>query len=251
MFSNQYLNDIIKIDSSLEDTILLIKNISETIQNEAREQKGGFLGLFLSPLGASLLGNLLTDREMKAKIPGKGVMRQGEGTVRADKGAITTIQGRGTIRADQKVLMPPHPLTKFEMQQHYQNERTINCVYSRNNLPKIKHGAYVINLDGYKPIGTHLIALYVNGNNGSASYDATYLESFGVEHIPKEIKKIISNKNIITNIYRIQAYLLIMHGHFCVGFLDIMLKGLYKDHTNLFSPNDYEKNYKIILKYFH
>ena len=49
----------------------------------------------------------------------------------------------------------------------------------------------------------------MNGNNGSASYDATYFESFGVEHIPKEIKKFRGNKNIITNIYRIQAYDLI------------------------------------------
>ena len=49
----------------------------------------------------------------------------------------------------------------------------------------------------------------MNGNNGSASYDATFFESFGVQHIPKEIKKFRGNKNIITNIYRIQAYDLI------------------------------------------
>ena len=60
-----------------------------------------------------------------------------------------------------------------------------------------------------------------------------------------------SNKNIITNIHRIQAYDLIMCGYFCIGFIDFMLKGKsLLDYTNLFFPNDYEKNNKIFLKYF-
>ena len=92
--------------------------------------------------------------------------------------------------------MPPHPLTNFEMQKFHQNEPKFDGVYSRNNLPKIKDGAYVRNLDEYESIGTHWIALYVNGN------DIIYFDSFGVEHIPKEIKKLIGNKSII-NIYRI------------------------------------------------
>ena len=95
--------------------------------------------------------------------------------------------------------MPPHPLTNFEIQKYYQNEPKFNGVYSRNNLPKLKDGGYVINLDEYESIGTHWIALYVNDNN------VTYFNSFGVEHIPKEIRKFIGNKNIITNIYRTQA----------------------------------------------
>ena len=87
--------------------------------------------------------------------------------------------------------------------------------------------------------------MYVNDNN------LTYFDSFGVEHIPKEIKKFIGNKNIITNIYRVQAYHSIMCGHFCIRFLDFMLKGkVLIEYTNLFSLNDYEKNDKIILKYF-
>ena len=87
--------------------------------------------------------------------------------------------------------------------------------------------------------------MYVNAKN------VTYFDSFGVEHIPKEIKKFIGNKNIITNIYRIQAYNSIMCGYFCIGFIDFMLKGKsLLDYTNLFSPNNYEKNDKIILKYF-
>ena len=62
-------------------------------------------------------------------------------------------------------------------------------------------------------------------NNGRPSYDAIFFDSFGVEHIPKEIKKITGNKNITTNIYRIQTYDSIMCGYFCIGFTDFMLKG--------------------------
>ena len=87
--------------------------------------------------------------------------------------------------------------------------------------------------------------MYVNAEN------VTYFDSFGVEYIPKEIKRFIGNKNIITNIYRIQAYDSIMCGYFCIGLIDFMQKGkILFDYTNLFSPNDYEKNDKIILKYF-
>ena len=65
--------------------------------------------------------------------------------------------------------MPPRPLKNLEMKTYYQNESKINGVYSRNNLAKIKDGKYVINLDEYKLIGTHWIALYVNGNKRKAS----------------------------------------------------------------------------------
>ena len=62
--------------------------------------------------------------------------------------------------------MPPHPLTNFEIQKYYQNERRFNVVYYRDNLPdKIKYGAYVINLDEYADIGTHWIALYALNSN--------------------------------------------------------------------------------------
>ena len=82
-------------------------------------------------------------------------------------------------------------------------------------------------------------------------YNATYFDSFGVEHIPKEIKKFVRNKNIITNIFRIQAYNSLMRGYFCIRFIDFMLKGKsLLDYANLFSPDEYEKNDKIILKYF-
>ena len=95
--------------------------------------------------------------------------------------------------------MPPHPLTNFEMQEYYQNKPKFSGVYSRNNLSKIKDGAYVINLDTFKSKGTHWKDLYVNAEN------VTYFDSFRVENNPKEIQKFIGNKNIITNIYRTQA----------------------------------------------
>ena len=141
--------------------------------------------------------------------------------------------------------MLPRPLTNFEIQKYYQIEPKLNGVYSRNILSKIKDGAYIINLDKFKSIVTHWIALYVNDN------EIKYFYSFGVEHIPKEIKKIIANKNIIANIYRIQANDWIMCRYFCIGFIDFMLKGKsLLDYTNLFSPDEYEKNNKMILKYF-
>ena len=77
--------------------------------------------------------------------------------------------------------MSPLPLTKFEIQNYYQNEPNFSDVYSRNNLPKIKDGACVENLDKFKSIGTHWIAFYVNLEN------VTYFDSFGIDQIPKEI----------------------------------------------------------------
>ena len=149
--------------------------------------------------------------------------------------------------------MLPHPLTNFEIQKFYQNEPRFNGILFRDNLPKIKDGAYIINLDEYSDSGTHWVALYVKNNN------VTYFDSFGVEHIPKEIKAFINrslssamqSKNIITNIFRIQAYDSITCRYFCIGFIDFMFKGkTLIDYTNLFSPNKFKKNDDIILNYF-
>ena len=86
--------------------------------------------------------------------------------------------------------------------------------------------------------------MYVKNN-------VTYFDSFKVEHIPKEIKTFIKNRNIKTNIFRIQAYDSIMCGYFCIGFINFMLKGKsLTEYTNLFSPNDFLKNDDIILNYF-
>ena len=88
--------------------------------------------------------------------------------------------------------------------------------------------------------------------------NVTYFNSFGIEHIPKEIKAFINctssltlhNKNITANIFRIQAYDLVMCGYFCIGFIDYMLAGkTLTEYTNLFSPNNFKKNDDIILNY--
>ena len=85
--------------------------------------------------------------------------------------------------------MWPHPLTNFEIQKYYQNE--FNGVYSRDNLSvEIKDRAYIINLDEYSDIGTHCVALHMNNN------DITYFDSFGVEHIPKELKHLSRIKTL-------------------------------------------------------
>ena len=89
------------------------------------------------------------------------------------------------------------------------------------------------------------MALYVNNKT------VTYFDSFGGEHIPKEIKKFINNKNIIANIYRVQNYDSIMCGYFCIGFINYMFKSKsLTDFTNLFSPNNFKNNDGIILNYF-
>ena len=107
----------------------------------------------------------------------------------------------------------------------------------------MKDGAYVLNLDEYKSLGAHWIALYVTGNS------VTYFDSFGAEPIPKEIKKFIGNKNI-TNIFQIQVYDL-MCGFFCIGFIDFMFKEkCLTDSANSFSLNNFKKNDKVILTSF-
>ena len=85
----------------------------------------------------------------------------------------------------------------------------------------------------------------MNGEN------VTYFDNSGVEHIPKKFKTFIGNKNITTNTYRIQAYNSIMCEYFCIRFTDFMLKGRsLLEYTNLFYPNENEKNDEIISRYF-
>ena len=81
-----------------------------------------------------------------------------------------------------------------------------------------------------------------NNNNNNNNIDVTYFDSFGVEHIPKEIKAFINNKNIKANVFRVQAYDLIMCGYFCIGLIDFMLAGkTLTGRTNIFSPNNFKK----------
>ena len=84
IISNNEIEDLIKIVKALEDSGLLLKGVTESIQNEIKEQKGGFLSMLLGTLGASLLGNLLTGKGVNKK--GKGINRSGEGIISADGG---------------------------------------------------------------------------------------------------------------------------------------------------------------------
>ena len=93
--------------------------------------------------------------------------------------------------------MLPHPLTNFEIQKYYQNKSKFNSVYLRNNLPKIKDGIHITNLDEGESIGYHWISLDVNKNN-----KVTYFDRCGVKHIPKEIKKQQQRKQLDHNKYK-------------------------------------------------
>ena len=113
IISNDEMEDIMKIVKSFEDSGLLLKGVSETIQNEAKEQKGGFLRMLLVTLGARLLGNMLT---------GKGINRAGDGMNRAG------------YRSKKTLLILPYPFTNLEIKKYYQNELRFNGVFSRDNL---------------------------------------------------------------------------------------------------------------------
>ena len=110
---------------------------------------------------------------------------------------------------------------------------------------KIKDGAYVINLDEYADVGTYWIALFCDRSV------IVYFDSFGVEHVPENIKDFVGNKFIIANIFRVQANNSVMWGYFCIRFIDFMLAGKkLTNFTSLFSPHDFKKNDDIILWYF-
>ena len=191
------MNDIIKIIEALENSGILLKGVIKTIENETKEQRGGFLSMLLGTLGAISLGNLLTG--------GNGIVRAGEGVIRAGEG----------VKKKLNSLLPFHPLTNFEISEYYKNEPKFNGVDSRNNLPRtIKKGAYVINLDEYENTGTHCVALFVKPKC------TVYFDSFGIEHIPKEIKHAIGNKEIKASIFRIQAHDSIMCGYYCIEFIN-------------------------------
>ena len=151
--------------------------------------------MLLGTLGASLLWNLLT---------GKGILRDGTGNKKKKelKKLVLVV-----LRKKMGFLMPPHPLTNFEIRKNYKSEPRFNGDFSRNNLPrKIKDGANVINFDEYADVGTHWIATFCNRN------EIVYFNSFGIEHVPVEIKEFIGNRNIKANIFRVQSNTSVMCG---------------------------------------
>ena len=103
----------------------------------------------------------------------------------------------------------------------------------------------MINLEEYADVGTHWTALFCNRS------EIVYFDSFGVEHVPEEIKEFFRNKNILANTCRVQANNSIMREYCCIGFIDFMLAGKNRtDFTNMFSPYDFKKIDNIILSYF-
>ena len=155
IISNEDMNYIMKIVRVLEDYNILLKGITKTIKNETKEQKGEFLSMLLSTLGARLLWNLLKD---------KIILRAGYGAKRAGYGL------------KKKILTPPYPITNFET---HENEPRFNGAFSKDNLSKtIKNGAYVINLDD-ADVGTHWIALFFRKT------EIVYFDSFCFEHVPE------------------------------------------------------------------
>ena len=149
------MSDIMKIFKPLQNSDILLKGVTKTIQNDIKEQNGNGIGMILGTLGASSLGSLLS---------GKGLYRSGSGNNKCNSKKGNCF-GEGLCRSREGikkkiVLMPPRPLTNFEAQSYYKNEPRFNAIYSRDNLPKtIKNVA---------------IALYVKNN------EVIYFDSFGV-----------------------------------------------------------------------
>ena len=150
-FSNKDLDDITKIVKALEDSDVLMKGITETLKNDIKKGRTlPLIPMLLGTLGASLL-------------TGRGLFRAGYRMHRAGN------QGQGIKK---KLLTPFHPLTN--LQEYFKNEKRFNGVYSRNNLPKLKNGAYVINLDHSKNTETHWVVIFVKED------EVIYFDSFGV-----------------------------------------------------------------------
>ena len=191
---------------------------------------GWFLGKILGPLiktGLSLIGNVLKPLAKSVLVPL----------------GLTVAASATDAAIEKKILGSGHPWDFLK-----QIKVNWNLMVFFQEIIDLKKRWVICNkLDEFKSTGMHCIALCVNGGN------VTYFDNFGVEHIPKENNKFIRNKNITTNIYRIQPYNSILCGCFSIGLIDFMLKGKsLLDYVNLFSPNEYEKKIieKTILKNF-
>ena len=126
IISDKEVNDIIKIVQALEDSNILLKGVTKAIKNETKEQKGELLGT----LGASLLGHLLTGKRIARAGTGKGIVRAG-----TSRPSSSTSYNHSLNKKRMGFLIPPQPLTNFEIQKYYENEPRFNGVFSRNNWP--------------------------------------------------------------------------------------------------------------------
>ena len=128
---------------------------------------------------------------------------------------------------------------------YFRDEPRFMGVYSKNGLPEWNEGAYVINLEDDTGVGSHWVALFIEGNR------CMYFDSFGVEHVPREVVEFIRSDVVIKNIFRIQSYDSIMCGYYCIKFIEYMFAGKrLTDFTGLFSPNDFDKNDETIKGMF-
>ena len=100
IISNNEMEDIIRIVKSVEDSGLLLKGVTGTVQNEAREQKGGFLSMLLGALGASLLGNILAEKGAIATSHRPGINKKGQGINRAGEGIVRAVYGNKNDKTD-------------------------------------------------------------------------------------------------------------------------------------------------------
>ena len=136
--------------------------------------------------------------------------------------------------------------SNIEITKYFNYEPRFNGAFWRDSLPRIKDGVYVINLTDKQSKGTHWVSLFIDGNT------AVYFDSFGIKYIPQEVFSKIKHKSITQNIFRIQDDDFIMCAFYCIIFTEYIYacRKVLLDYTNLFSPDDYKKNEKIIYNYF-
>ena len=111
-----------------------------------------------------------------------------------------------------------NPLNNIEITNYFNDKPIFNGVFSRNNLPRIKNGRYVINLDDKNSNAAHWVSLFDRNT-------AVYFDSFGIEYIPQEVFNIIKDKLITLNKFRIPDKKSIMSGFYCIAFIEYMLAG--------------------------
>ena len=129
-------------------------------------------------------------------------------------------------------LVPLHPSNNMEITNYFNYEPKFNGAFSRNNLSRIKDGAYVMNLDDKNSKGTHWISSFIDRNA------AVYFVSFLIQYIPSEVLNKIIDKSITHKIFRIQGNESVMCGFYCIAFTEYMFAGkTLLDYTSLFSPS--------------
>ena len=135
--------------------------------------------------------------------------------------------------------------TPSKFTKYFNYKSRFNCIFSRYNLPRRNDGVYIINLNDKESKVTHWFFLFINRNT------SVHFDSFGIEYISQEVLNKIEDKSITKNIFRIKCNDCTMCGFYCIAFIEYLIAGkTLLEYANLFSPNNYQKNEKIIYKYF-